>query len=53
MALIVISIDRDKLPNHTEDELLEWVRYEIGETSGVHISNPLSNEDLQAEVREY
>jgi hypothetical protein len=52
MALVVISIDRDDLPTHTDKEFEEWVKYQVGHSGRVSISNPLSDEDLDAYVRE-
>jgi len=51
MALVVISIDRDKLPVHTTAQFDEWVRFNI-EGSDINLKNPLLNSDMDAEVRE-
>jgi hypothetical protein len=52
MALIVISVDRDKLPPHTDEEFEEWVRFEVGDGGSIETKNPLSKEGLEARVRE-
>lgn len=52
MSLVVISIDRSKLPEHTQEQFEEWVKYEIGEIGSICMSNPLSYYDLEAETRE-
>lgn len=52
MALVVISIDRSELPDHSDEEFEEWVRYQVGDTPHMEIANPLSSEDMQATVRE-
>jgi hypothetical protein len=51
MALIVISVDRDKLPTHTDAEFEEWVRFEVGDNGDISTENPLWKEDLEARVR--
>ena len=52
MALVVISIDRSKLPHHTDEQFEEWVKFCIGERGGIQMSNPLHDMDLDALVRE-
>lgn len=52
MALVVLSIDRDKLPPHTDDDFREWVSFCVGERPDIDCSNPLWEEDLDADVRE-
>ncbi len=52
MALVVISIDRDDLPDHTDEEFEEWVKYKVGHAGGLILDNPLSDLDLDAYVRE-
>lgn len=52
MALVVISIDRDKLPEHTREQFEEWVRFSVGDVGGLSRGNPLSDYDLEATVRE-
>jgi len=51
MALVVLSVDRDKLPEHTDEQFEEWVRFEVGDRGGMSADNPLQ-QDLEAEVRE-
>lgn len=50
---MVISIDRDHLPPHTEDEYEAWVKFCIGQTGGISIKNPLHDLDMDAIVREF
>jgi hypothetical protein len=52
MALIVISVDREKLPPHTDAEFEEWVRFEVGDTGSIDTKNPLIQEGLEAGVCE-
>ena len=49
MALVVISIDRDKLPKHTDEQFEEWVRFEVGDRGGMSAKNPI-DVNLTAEV---
>jgi hypothetical protein len=53
MSLVVISIDRSKLPEHTQEQFEEWVKFGVGHTGGMSLENPLSEHDLAAEVREF
>jgi hypothetical protein len=52
MALIVISVDRDKLPPHTDEEFEEWVRFEINDNGSISTKNALWKQELEARVRE-
>lgn len=52
MALVVISIDRDKLPPHTYAQFVEWVHFHITMSGTCHKDNPLGIRDLEAEVKE-
>lgn len=52
MALIVISVDREDLPEHTDEQFEEWVRFEVGHTGSLSNDNPMSDRDLDAYVRE-
>ena len=52
MALIVISVDREKLPPHTDEEFEEWVRFELGDNGSISTENALWKEGLEARVRE-
>ena len=52
MALIVISVDRDDLPKHTEKQFEEWVKYQVGHSGRISLENPLIDTDLDAYVRE-
>ncbi|MEW5056529.1 MAG: hypothetical protein AB1Y25_02805 [Cycloclasticus sp.] len=51
MALVVISIDRDKLPEHSDEQFEEWVRFEVGDRGDMSAANPIQ-ESLSADVRE-
>ncbi|GLQ31646.1 hypothetical protein [Litoribrevibacter albus] len=51
MALVVISIDRSKLPAHTQDEYEEWVEFKVG-NGCISDENPLCDVDLKSTVKE-
>jgi hypothetical protein len=53
MALIVISVDREDLPPHTDEQFEEWVKYEVGHLGGISCDNPMSDRDLDAYVRNF
>ena len=36
----------------TDLQYEEWVRYEIGDIGGIAMDNPLSQQDMEAEIRE-
>lgn len=52
MTLVVISVDREKFPEHTDEEFAAWVKYQVGDLGGVDMINPLYELDLEAEVKE-
>jgi len=52
MALIVISVDRSELPPHTDEDFKEWIKYEVGHTCEINLSNPLERRELRATVKE-
>lgn len=52
MALVVISVDRAKLPDHTDEQFEEWVMFCVGQRGGISMGNPLCDLDLEARVRE-
>lgn len=52
MALVVISIDRESLPEHTDEQFEAWVRFCVGDRGGCGVDNPMGQMDLEAEVRE-
>ena len=52
MALVVLSIDRDKLPHHTDEDFKEWLGFHLGDYEGVAESNPLREVKVKAEIRE-
>lgn len=53
MALVVISIDRDQLPPHTDMQFEEWVKFCVGDTGEISTENPLHDLDMTAVVREF
>ncbi len=52
MTLIVITVDRDLLPEHTDEQFEEWLRFEIGDRGEMSAENPLT-QDLEAELKEW
>lgn len=52
MTDIVISVDRSKLPAHTDEEFEAWVMYNVGEIGGLPLVNHLSDIDMEASVCE-
>lgn len=52
MALVVFSIDRDKLPEHTDEQFEEWIKFHVGQIKNITAKNPLWCVDLEAEVKE-
>ena len=52
MSLVVISIDRTKLPEHTDEEFEAWVKFCVGHLGGIPNDNPLSDYDIDATVKE-
>lgn len=52
MAIVVISIDRETLPAHTDEQFEEWVKFQVGHFGGIDINNPLADMDMDAMVRE-
>lgn len=52
MALVVISIDRTKLPPHTDAQFEEWVKFCVGHLGGISMENPLHDLDMTATVKE-
>lgn len=52
MALIVLSVNRDKLPPHSDDDFEQWVKYQVGQVGHIDLENPLDDIDLEATVRE-
>ena len=53
MALIVISVDREKLPKHTDEEYRDWVRFSLHERRMIGMENPLFGIQFKAEVKEW
>ena len=52
MALIVISVDRYRLPDCKDEEFKEWLAFELGESMQMSLDNPLVDIDIEAEIRE-
>jgi len=52
MSLIVISVDRSKLPKHTKAEFEEWISFNVGAIFSISLKNPLYDIDLESTVRE-
>lgn len=52
MTLVVISINRKSLPEHTDEEFEAWVKYQVGELGGIRMKNPLHDIDMEADVKE-
>jgi len=52
MTLIVISVDRKELPEHTDEQFSEWVKFNVGHTGVISNDNPLHDLDMDASVRE-
>ena len=53
MSLIVISIDREKLPPHTDEDFEEWVKFWVGEFDVLKDDNPLGDSHgMDAKVME-
>lgn len=40
MSLVVISIDRSKLPEHTSEQFEEWVKFNVGDTASISMETP-------------
>ena len=51
MALIMISIDRLKMPKHTQEDFEEWVKYHVHQTI-ISEANPLADVEFEGVVRE-
>ena len=52
MSLVVISVDREKLPEHTQEQFEEWVKFNVGALGGISAKNPLHDIDIEARVQE-
>ena len=53
MATVTIDIDRNRLPEHTDEQFEAWVMFCIGERGDISMDNPLWDFDLQATVRRF
>ncbi len=45
---VEININTNHLPPHTEEELIEWLRWEMNISSSMSMTNPLADCDLEA-----
>jgi len=52
MSQIVLNVDRNKLPEHTDEEFEAWIKYEVGQLGGLSLDNPMSDIDLEATVQD-
>ena len=52
MSLVVISVDRDALPEHTDEHFKEWAHYEIAKNGSISHSNPLYDIDINITIKE-
>lgn len=52
MALVVISIDRTRLPPHTDEDFQEWVEAYIGQSGCISLVNPLAGMRVADEFRD-
>lgn len=41
-----ITVRTESLPEHTDAELKEWLRYKLGASSSMSMSNPLEDCEL-------
>ena len=53
MELVSIGVSRKNLPEHTDEQYREWLMFQIGERGGISLDNPLSDIDLEAELRSF
>lgn len=52
MALVVLQIDEQSLPEHTKEEFEIWIKFCAGDIGGIPLSNPLCDVELTATVKE-
>jgi len=52
MSLVIISVDREKIPAHTDEQFEDWIKYEVWQISHIRTDNPLCDIDITATVRE-
>lgn len=52
MARISLMIDENLLPPHTREQFQEWVEFCVGHRAEIQESNPLSDRDMEAHVRD-
>lgn len=49
---LVLSVDRTQLPEHTDHDFEEWIKYQVGQLGAIPVTNPLWDADLVARVLE-
>lgn len=49
MRKIIIEVDETGLPEHTDEDFEEWVKYCVGYYGGIKTENPLGDHELEAE----
>lgn len=52
MSLVVISIDREQLPPHTDEDFEEYVKFWVGEFDVLKDDNPLGDCGMNAKIME-
>lgn len=50
MQQVLIGIDRDGLPSHSDEQFEEWVQFCVGHRADIDTDNPLSDLDLTGVV---
>lgn len=50
MQQVLIGINRDDLPSHSDGQFEEWVQYCVGHRADIDSDNPLSDLDLTGVV---
>lgn len=49
---IVLRVDRSQLPEHTDHDFKEWIKYQVGQLGGIPLTNPLRDAEFVARVLE-
>ena len=52
MPLIVISVNKEDLPPHTDEQFEAWVKFCVGHVGSISMENPLHDIDMDGYVRE-
>jgi len=50
MSTITISVNREKLPPHSDYDFEEWVRFNVRDQFQISLSNPLEPIELESTV---